>query len=75
MSRVGEGERDRAEIQKATAELLAAVNSSDDRRLLALWSDDGDAGKGLHVYRRQPNGSWKLALDIWNSDRPAPEGG
>jgi ketosteroid isomerase-like protein len=147
MSRVGEGEGDRVEIQKATAELLAAVNSSDDRRLLAVWSDDGvlmppnhavvrgradleeyfkerfsrtgfrfaftfsdiqlagdlaferlaytavilpaggaqpveDAGKGLHVYRRQPDGSWKLALDIWNSDRPAapqtsdaPEGG
>ena len=30
-----------------------------------------DTGKGLHVYRRRPDGSWKLALDIWNSDRPA----
>src|SRR5262249_48126478 len=30
-----------------------------------------DAGKGLHVYRRQPDGSWKLAQDIWNSDQPA----
>jgi ketosteroid isomerase-like protein len=30
-----------------------------------------DAGKGLHVYRRQSDGSWKLVLDIWNSDRPA----
>ena len=29
-----------------------------------------DAGKGLHVYRRQPGGSWRLACDIWNSDRP-----
>jgi len=29
-----------------------------------------DAGKGLHVYRRQPDGSWQLACDIWNSDRP-----
>ena len=28
-----------------------------------------DAGKGLHVYRRQPDGSWKLAMDIWNGDR------
>src|SRR5215472_2120153 len=25
-----------------------------------------DVGKGLHVYRRQPNGSWKLTHDIWN---------
>ena len=28
-----------------------------------------DVGKGLHVYERQPNGSWKLTHDIWNSDR------
>jgi ketosteroid isomerase-like protein len=40
-----------------------------------IWSVDDatpfeDAGKGIHVYRRQPNGSWKLTYDIWNSDRP-----
>jgi ketosteroid isomerase-like protein len=29
-----------------------------------------DVGKGVHVYRRQPNGSWKLSYDIWNSDQP-----
>jgi uncharacterized protein (TIGR02246 family) len=29
-----------------------------------------DAGKGLHVYRRQADGGWKLSLDIWNSDLP-----
>jgi ketosteroid isomerase-like protein len=29
-----------------------------------------DRGKGVHVYRRQPDGSWKLAQDIWNSDNP-----
>jgi uncharacterized protein (TIGR02246 family) len=33
-----------------------------------------DAGKGLHVYRREPNGSWKLTHDIWNSDQAAREG-
>jgi uncharacterized protein (TIGR02246 family) len=27
-----------------------------------------DRGKGLHVYRREADGSWNLALDIWNSD-------
>ena len=31
-----------------------------------------DAGKGLHVYARQPDGSWKLRYDIWNNDRPLP---
>jgi uncharacterized protein (TIGR02246 family) len=30
-----------------------------------------DCGKGLHVYRRQLDGTWKLIRDIWNSDRPA----
>jgi uncharacterized protein (TIGR02246 family) len=28
-----------------------------------------DVGKGLHVYARQPDGRWKIAQDIWNSDR------
>ena len=25
-------------------------------------------GKGIHVYRRQSDGSWKIARDVWNSD-------
>jgi ketosteroid isomerase-like protein len=29
-----------------------------------------DVGKGLHVYSRQFDGSWKLTQDIWNSDLP-----
>jgi uncharacterized protein (TIGR02246 family) len=29
-----------------------------------------DVGKGLHVYTRQPGGRWKIAQDIWNTDRP-----
>lgn len=29
-----------------------------------------DAGKGVHVYARGSDGAWRLALDIWNSDRP-----
>jgi ketosteroid isomerase-like protein len=33
-----------------------------------------DVGKGLHVFRRQA-GTWKLAMDIWNSDSPAVAGG
>ena len=31
-------------------------------------------GKGVHVYRRQSDGSWKIAHDIWNSDE-APDVG
>ena len=33
-----------------------------------------DVGKGLHVYGRQSDGSWKLTHDIWNSDLDAPSG-
>jgi uncharacterized protein (TIGR02246 family) len=33
-----------------------------------------DVGKGFHVYRRQPDGSWKIHQDIWNSDNPPPGG-
>ncbi|MDH3291324.1 MAG: DUF4440 domain-containing protein [Gemmatimonadota bacterium] len=29
--------------------------------------------KGIHIYRRQADGSWKLAQDVWNSDQPLPE--
>jgi uncharacterized protein (TIGR02246 family) len=41
---------------------------------VTIWQSSGqdtieDVGKGLHVYRRQPDGRWKLVLDIWNSDR------
>jgi uncharacterized protein (TIGR02246 family) len=32
-----------------------------------------DTGKYLVVHRRQPDGTWKLGLDIWNSSRPEAE--
>lgn len=31
-----------------------------------------DNGKYITVYERQPDGSWKIARDIWNSDQPLP---
>src|SRR5215218_4122750 len=31
-----------------------------------------DSGKYLVVFRRQPDGSWRYATDMWNSDAPAP---
>lgn len=39
----------------------------------AVWSlEEGssqqDRGKGVHVYRQQEGGSWKLFMDVWNSD-------
>ena len=29
--------------------------------------------KGIHVYRREADGSWKMVYDVWNSDAPLPE--
>ena len=26
--------------------------------------------KGIHVMKRQPDGSWKITQDVWNSDAP-----
>ena len=42
-----------------------------------IWPGGGDppiedVGKGLHVYERRPDGSWKLTYDIWNSDQSLP---
>ena len=30
-----------------------------------------DTGKNIWIYRKQPNGSWKVARSIWNSDEVA----
>lgn len=29
-----------------------------------------DSFRGIHIYRRQPDGSWRIAQDIWNSGVP-----
>ncbi len=31
-----------------------------------------DIGKGINVYRRGPDGKWRVAIDGWSSDKPAP---
>ena len=31
-----------------------------------------DVGKFIEIWQRQPDGSWKMARDIWNSDNPLP---
>jgi len=33
-----------------------------------------DSGNWMHVLRKGPDGSWKIIMDISNSDRPAPTG-
>ena len=32
-----------------------------------------DSGPDVHVWRKQVDGTWKVAIDIWNSDVPLPE--
>jgi len=31
-----------------------------------------DQVKGIHIYRKQSDGNWKIVRDIWNSDNPVP---
>lgn len=30
-----------------------------------------EQGRDLHVWRKQADGTWKIVIDIWNSDQPA----
>ncbi len=34
-----------------------------------------DTGKYVAIWQKQPDGSWLIAVDIWNSDLPLPEQG
>ncbi|NIM51970.1 MAG: DUF4440 domain-containing protein [Gemmatimonadales bacterium] len=34
-----------------------------------------DRGKYVAIFRKQPDGSWLIAVDIWNSDQPLPQEG
>jgi ketosteroid isomerase-like protein len=33
-----------------------------------------EVGKDIHIYRRQSDGSWQIAQDIWNTDNPPAAG-
>ena len=32
-----------------------------------------DEGSYLEIWKRQADGSWRVAMDVFNSDLPAPE--
>ena len=29
-----------------------------------------DIGKGINIFRRGADGKWRVAIDVWSSDRP-----
>ncbi len=31
-----------------------------------------DVGKFVEIFKRQADGSWKIHVTIWNSDKPPP---
>jgi uncharacterized protein (TIGR02246 family) len=39
---------------------------------LAVEGSPSDRGKYVEIHHRQPDGSWLMAVDIFNSDLPAP---
>jgi len=40
---------------------------------LAFQDGGSDAGKYVYVLRNQPDGTWRIAWAIWNSDLPAQQ--
>lgn len=43
------------------------------RMTLAAAPGAADSGKYLEIRRKQPDGSWKVTIDIFNSSVPAPD--
>ena len=41
---------------------------------MRVGADVVDTGKYVVVHRRQPDGGWRLGLDIWNSDSTPQQG-
>jgi uncharacterized protein (TIGR02246 family) len=69
--------RSRFTFMLVSSEIQVAGNTAVERLTYtaSIWTATGsspveDFGKGLHVYRREPDGSWKLTQDIWNSNQP-----
>lgn len=61
--------------QGADVTLAGDVAYEVNRFTLTVTPEGGEAvtgmGKGVHIYRRQADGTWRIVLDIWNMDAPA----
>jgi ketosteroid isomerase-like protein len=63
--------RDREVIQMQVGKDLAyTVNSYYYTYHLKGDQEQWHRTKNVHIWRRDPSGAWKLAVDIWNSDVP-----
>ena len=68
------------QIHSYTSDEVVVAGDMAFERYTGSWSltpvDGGEALsetlKGIHIYQRQEDGSWKIARDIWNSDNPPP---
>ncbi len=50
---------------------LAYVHGTYHMEMDTPEGPSSDAGKYIEVWKRQPDGGWKIAYDIFNSDMPA----
>lgn len=55
----------------------ADIGYSTAKATVTMTGPDGapvsDTGPDVHVWRRQPAGTWEILIDIWNSEEPLPE--
>jgi uncharacterized protein (TIGR02246 family) len=58
-------------LRTDTLEELGDTAIEVGRYEIRVGTDVADSGKYVVVHRRQPDGSWRFGIDIWNSDRPA----
>ncbi len=56
---------------------LAVIRGTYSMTLQTEGTDEpvADRGKYIEVRRKQPDGSWKISMDIFNSDLPLPGAG
>jgi uncharacterized protein (TIGR02246 family) len=60
----------KVEISRA-GDLAYAAGTYEDTREDAEGNPVTDRGKWVTVSKKQPDGTWKVIADIWNSDEPA----
>ena len=71
--RLFSGARFRFQFTASEIEVVGDVASERVTYEVEAWLGDAsaptrDRGKGIHLFRRLPAGTWVLAADIWNSE-------